>query len=269
MQPHPSFGYATARKPPAQIASCPKAAGGGGEGPIGAGKKFKRDANLRLVTTGLDPVVHAEVQLLRVFRSLSVVFPSAWIAGSSPAMTIRTGSGTPRDASSTSRTHTGRGAPSEHPRPAGMHGGGSPLGVPPRLSPRGLSSPKARLEPGFLGGGKACDPEKWKPAAAHHAVYRAKSSVHPLPIKRKRMAGVTDLGDIGMGVQLVSEKKAAREGRQDSAVRRRSAPGVRARTGERKPPAITRLRYRSRRRSRRAPRRRRPSGWPRPCARAR
>ena len=46
---------------------------------------------------------------------------------------------------------SGRDAPSEHPRPAEMHGGGSPLGVPPRLSPRGLTSPKARLEPGFLG----------------------------------------------------------------------------------------------------------------------
>jgi len=38
------------------------------KGSIGAGKKLKRDANLCLVTTGLDPVVHAEVQLLRVFQ---------------------------------------------------------------------------------------------------------------------------------------------------------------------------------------------------------
>jgi len=33
-----------------------------------SGKKLKRYANLCLVTTGLDPVVHAEVQLLRVFQ---------------------------------------------------------------------------------------------------------------------------------------------------------------------------------------------------------
>jgi hypothetical protein len=35
------------------------------------------------VTTGLDPVVHVEVQR----RKLSGSFLAAWIAGSSPAMT--------------------------------------------------------------------------------------------------------------------------------------------------------------------------------------
>jgi hypothetical protein len=35
------------------------------------------------VTTGLDPVVHAELQQ----RKLSGTFVAAWIAGSSPAMT--------------------------------------------------------------------------------------------------------------------------------------------------------------------------------------
>jgi hypothetical protein len=56
-----------------------------------------------LVTTGLDPVVHAEVRLRKAYRQVRSSFPSAWIAGSSPAMTKeketkkKKGSGTPTD----------------------------------------------------------------------------------------------------------------------------------------------------------------------------
>src|SRR5580658_1372146 len=55
------------------------------------------------VTTGLDPVAHAEVRLRKAYRQIRSSFPSAWIAGSSPAMTKeketkkKKGSGTPTD----------------------------------------------------------------------------------------------------------------------------------------------------------------------------
>ena len=41
----------------------------------------------RLITTGLDPVVHAEARHTRASRQLQTGGASAWIAGSSPAMT--------------------------------------------------------------------------------------------------------------------------------------------------------------------------------------
>jgi hypothetical protein len=43
------------------------------------------------VTTGLDPVAHAEVRLRKAYRQIRSSFPSAWIAGSSPAMTKEKG----------------------------------------------------------------------------------------------------------------------------------------------------------------------------------
>jgi hypothetical protein len=45
-------------------------------------------ATLWLVTTGLDPVVHAEVQQAKRWWERCVSATSAWMPGSSPGMTI-------------------------------------------------------------------------------------------------------------------------------------------------------------------------------------
>ena len=61
-----------------------------------------------------------------------------------------------------------------------FEGARSPVGVPPRLSPRGLTSPQAQLRPCFLGGGLTHDPEKWKPVfRKDHA--QAKNRLRALP----------------------------------------------------------------------------------------
>jgi hypothetical protein len=45
-------------------------------------------ATLWLVTTGLDPVVHTEVQQAKRWWERCVSATSAWMPGSSPGMTI-------------------------------------------------------------------------------------------------------------------------------------------------------------------------------------
>jgi hypothetical protein len=48
---------------------------------------LSNDDAIHLVTTGLDPVVHADVRLQKTHRQVLSALFSAWIAGSSPAMT--------------------------------------------------------------------------------------------------------------------------------------------------------------------------------------
>jgi hypothetical protein len=61
-----------------------------------------KQRQIPLVTTGLDPVVHADVRLHTARPKLCFNVFAAWIAGSSPAMTKKErkkkGSGTPADA---------------------------------------------------------------------------------------------------------------------------------------------------------------------------
>src|SRR6202020_1691621 len=47
---------------------------------------FANDAT-HLVTAGLDPAVHAEQRFCKAYRYIRLSFTSAWIAGSSPALT--------------------------------------------------------------------------------------------------------------------------------------------------------------------------------------
>lgn len=63
-----------------------------------------------------------------------------------PFATAAKGSGTPASVSSKTSALTAR-RRAKRARP--------PAGVPPRLSPRGLTSPEARPEPGFLGRGRS------------------------------------------------------------------------------------------------------------------
>ena len=119
----------------------------------------KRD-NISLVTTGLDPVVHAEVQLRKPFGHSKWASPPHGLPDhrrtkrrrSSKAMSgndegkkprKKKGSGTPTDAWSHETAPAGTAARFAKAR--------SPVGVPPRLLPWGFRPVRLNFRPGFLG----------------------------------------------------------------------------------------------------------------------
>src|SRR5580658_9155917 len=111
------------------------------------------------VTTGLDPVAHAEVRLRKAYRQIRLCFPSAWIAGSSPAMTKEKAMTTKKEKEAERRQtqvfacpHASgvRDAPRRKAACAALRlRARSPAGVPLRFSPTGLSSRGLSVGPGF------------------------------------------------------------------------------------------------------------------------